>query len=35
MMITIAGTTMIFLAGTKMRWFIGAGAIVGALLPVA
>lgn len=35
MMISLAGTAVIFLAGTKLRWFLGAGAIIGALLPVA
>ena len=33
-MITLAGTLMIFLAGTQLRWFIGAGAALGAALPV-
>lgn len=35
MMITLAGIAVIFLAGTSLRWFLGAGAIVTALLPVA
>jgi len=35
MMITLAGTAVIFLAGTALRWFLGAGMIIGALLPVA
>lgn len=32
MMITLAGITIIFLAGTLMRWFFCAGAILAALL---
>ena len=34
-MITLAGTVIIFLAGTQLRWFIGAGAILAAILPIA
>lgn len=34
-MISLAGITVIFLAGTAIRWFLGAGAIVAALLPIA
>lgn len=35
LMITMAGTLLIFMAGTHLRWFIGAGAIVLSMLPVA
>jgi rod shape determining protein RodA len=35
MMITLAGVTIIFLAGTLMRWLIGAGTILAAMLPIA
>lgn len=35
LMITIAGVTVIFLAGVQWRWFLGAGAILLAMLPVA
>lgn len=35
LMITMAGTLLIFMAGTHLRWFIGAGAIVIAMLPIA
>jgi rod shape determining protein RodA len=34
-MISLAGIAVIFLAGTAIRWFLGAGAIVAALLPIA
>lgn len=35
MMITMAGTLLLFMAGTQLRWFVGAGTIVAAMLPVA
>lgn len=35
LMITMAGTLLIFMAGTHLRWFMGAGAIVVAMLPIA
>lgn len=34
-MISLAGTAVIFLAGTALRWFVGAGAALLAFLPVA
>lgn len=35
MMISFTGVTMIFLAGAYMRWFVGAGLAILAMLPVA
>lgn len=35
LMIMFGGVVMLFLAGVRLRWFIGAGVAVGAMLPVA
>jgi rod shape determining protein RodA len=35
LMISFAGVAVIFLAGIQLRWFVGAGALVAAMLPVA
>jgi rod shape determining protein RodA len=35
MMISFAGTAVIFLAGIQLRWFIGAGLLAAAAMPVA
>ncbi len=34
MMITFGGVVMLFLAGVRLRWFIGAGIAIAAALPV-
>jgi rod shape determining protein RodA len=35
LMIVFGGVVMLFLAGVRLRWFIGAGAVIAALLPIA
>ena len=35
LMITFAGTAILFLAGTQLRWFAGAGAAILVMLPIA
>jgi len=34
LMITFGGVAMLFLAGVRLRWFIGAGALIAAALPI-